>query len=220
LHRRHGVFLIGFERQYIVRASLMDLGGNGRLSSHGVNGDGGTAQVHGGEQSWDGFHLVALLLADHLAGTQAVGIHPGPQQMDPVTAQLRIVSAAQSLAIDGHVQALKRSAPLAQNVEQGLGVQHHEDIAEDIVGRCPVLKGEKTAQPWQLTLGEILHVGEAIRIAKHRTKGAHEHLIEAVEDFAGLAAVRELGEGGPQALQHAQIRLGEVGWGRWLGFHL
>lgn len=138
-----GTFLVGFEAEHIVGSSFMDLCSDGHLGVHRVDGYGAAAQLQGGQQTWDGFNFMALFLAPHLAGAQAARIHPGSQQVHPVTTRLGIVGAAQGLAVNGHLQAFQGTALGAQDFNHRLGFDHDEDIAEDIVGRSTVLEGQK-----------------------------------------------------------------------------
>ncbi len=78
--------------------------------------------------------------------------------MHELTAGFRVAGAAQRLAVDGHLQTGERPAPAGEDVEHGLGLEHHEDIAEHVMGGHAVFEGEKGAQPGELRLGEVLHV--------------------------------------------------------------
>ena len=181
--------MIGFEREHVIGPRLMDLFGDGRLGAHRVDGYGGSLQVQGVQQTRNGLDLIALFGAGDLRGAQAVFVHPGAHQMHEVSAVLGVVGAAQGLAVDGDVLAGELATPAGEDVQQGLGLEGQQDVTKHVVGGRAVLQCKKAAQPRELGLGKVLHVGEGVTVAKHGAERDHEHLIKAVEHLARLTHI-------------------------------
>lgn len=131
------------------------------------------------------------------------------------------MGAAQSLAINGHMPPLQRAAPALKQLQHRLRPQHHEDLAEHVMGGCPVLKSHEAAQPGRLRLGEVLHVREAVAIAEDGAEGADQHLIETMKDLAGLAGVWHAAKGFTQTTHNAKLFLTDDDdrGGLRMGFH-
>lgn len=213
LHCGERLLLIGFEREDVVGASLMDFFGNGALGAGSVDGDHRALEPQSVEQARDGLHFVALFGTGDLAGTQAVGIDPRPDNMDQAFAGGAIPCAAQDFAVDGDVLTAEFRAPGGEDAQKSIGTQGQEHIAENIVRMGAVGKCQESGQPGLLGLGKNLHFGEVPAVGEHGAKRHHEDFVEGIGDFAGLPGVGHRGEEGLEDAEGMELVRSEAGHG-------
>lgn len=77
--------------------------------------------------------------------------------MQAAAPALGVLDASVDFAVDAHMQALKRADPRGGDLQQGAGLDHHEDVAEGVVRRRAVDEGHILTEPVELGLGEDAH---------------------------------------------------------------
>jgi hypothetical protein len=143
------VFLVVFDSQRVVAASFQNLGGNGLLAAHGVDGHQGAVQVEQLQERRDGRDFIGFHIDRYLSQRQVLCGGPSADQVQ--RAELGRAGAAQRLTIDGDVLDLERSTdgfhPVAETGLEGLGAETLEDSFERVMRRNAVGQLQKAAQP-------------------------------------------------------------------------
>src|SRR3546814_9018824 len=92
---------VRLEGEEIVAALGEDGLGDGRLRSHGVDGDEGAGQFEPFEQARDGGDLVGLGVGRLLSEDEALPCGPGGDRMERETALAPVMAATRGLAVYG-----------------------------------------------------------------------------------------------------------------------
>ena len=94
-----GVVLL--QREHVVRVLPDDVGCDGLLASHRVDGDDAPCEVQDSQQLRDGRDLIGLVARPNLPEDQLVGRRPGIDEVDGAAIPGTVHTAASRLAIDG-----------------------------------------------------------------------------------------------------------------------
>ena len=115
------------------------------------------------EQFGDRGDLVGLLGTGPLAQGQAEFAGPGGDHVEGPEVVLRVVAAARGLAVDGDDRPIdaglgrgrvaEAGDPGVEGVPEGLGLDHHQDAAEDILAGDAVGQVEEADEEVGLALG-------------------------------------------------------------------
>ncbi len=96
--------LVALESQNKVAAARDNLVGDGRLSSHGVDRDDGTIEIHKSQHFRNGCDFIGLCLGRDLRQRQSKIRQPGTDQVHRPETFGSIVTALHCLAINRHMR--------------------------------------------------------------------------------------------------------------------
>ena len=155
--------LVALQCQHVVGPAADDLLGDRLLGPHRVDRHDPAPHVDLLQQLGDRGDLVGLLGADLLAQGQPVVAGPGGDDVQGAEILLGVMAAAGRLAIDGDDRAIdarlggglvaEAGDPGVEAGLEGLGLEHHQDAAEDVLAGDAVGQVEDCREEVLLELG-------------------------------------------------------------------
>lgn len=140
------IALILFKRQHIIALLLNDLGSNGSLRSHRINGDDASFQHEQVEEVRKSCDLIGFLVNGHLSQHQSRFTGPGTDQMQGLLAPASIMRTSQGFAINGDypadllMQALHRARESTAQIAAHPGAQRRGQRYHETECHWAVLK--------------------------------------------------------------------------------
>ncbi len=189
--------LVAFEGENVVGFLVDDGPGDVALASHGVDGDDGALDRHHLQKLRDRDDFVRFLRHFHLPEDQPLARREGRDHVNRRFRSFLVAGPPRRLAVDG--DHLGRSPGLGRNpgdeaALEFLSIQRREDVAQMVVGGCPVAKRPEPPQQLQLLRPETGDIGEGFRPGQHRQKAKQQNLVERIHHLAGLPRVRNIAE--------------------------
>lgn len=119
----------------------------------------------------------------------------GRDHMDRLLGAFLLIGAARRLAVDdddfgrrvGQGRDPGDKAPLER-----LRVERGENIAQMIMGGRALREGAEATQEIELLLAEPRNIGEGFRPGQHGEQAQEQYLVERIDDFPSLMAIRHV----------------------------
>jgi hypothetical protein len=96
-----------------------------------------------------------------------------------------------SMAMTSTAVLVSAGDPIDKAALERLSVQRGEDIAQRVMRRRPIHKGQKPTQQIQLLLPKPRDACEAIRAGKHRKQRKKQHLVKRIDNLPSLPGIRQ-----------------------------
>ena len=110
-------FFVGFEREDVVGPRRLDEAGDLGVTAHGVDGDGGSAELEFGKESRQGGQFVAFLFADFVPHAQARLADPRSQDVQGAFARGGVLGSTADFAVDSDLFAIQIADPQLHDFE-------------------------------------------------------------------------------------------------------
>ena len=187
--------------------------GDRLLGPHRVDRDDAAPDVDLLQQLGDRGDLVGLLGAGLLAQGQAEFAGPGGDDVEGAEVVLRVVAAAGRLAVEGDDRAIDAGLgrglvaevgdPGVEGGLEGLGLEHHQDAAEDVLAGDAIRQVEEADEEVGLALGPAGDGGGPGGAGEDRQDGDDQDAGQGMSPVDVGAGVLQGGEGGHDLVQPA-----------------
>jgi len=184
--------LVLLDRYHKVRVPLLDRVHDLRVATTSVEGDGGTREVEGLEESRNRRDLVGLLVGLELTEDEAVRRRKCADHVHKRHLVVWATSSASRLAIDGNDTFAPTHClhPAAEHVLERIRGHESHHPANRVMARCPVLVWHELPESF-----EFLHTesADAREIVEPRQRGRDDEKADFRERIVSLGLLTRVG---------------------------
>lgn len=117
-------------------------------------------------------HLAVIFVAGHIQQMMAHLLHPPTVADESARLGGAVLGSTADFDVAADLSATEPADSRPHHFGQWPRQRGEEDVAQDIVGGCPVAQGNELAQPSELRLGEVAHVSEVFAVTEHLARRA------------------------------------------------